>query len=405
MKNKIELKKYLLISILTIFLLNVYIYINSYISYGTYTRNVNAKINGIFEEVVRKYPNVDKNEIMKILNNSDISGDNILLKEYGIDIDKDSIVLSNDLFYEKNLLVNLVVISGFCFILVGMFLYFNYKKDNKIKEITNYIEEINRKNYSLKIDTNTEDELSILQNELYKVTIMLKEQAENSMQDKLSLKDSLADISHQLKTPLTSISIMLDNILDDEDMDDNIRNEFIRDIRSEIQNINVLVNSILKLSKFDTNTITLNKKEEELKNIFEECKKNLLPICDLRNVNIQIENKDKIFLNCDKGWLKEAFMNILKNCVEHSYNGGIVQVLFEENKLYKKITIQDRGTGISPKDLPHIFERFYKGENSSAGSIGIGLALAKAIIEKNDGCISVTSEEGKGTTFSITFLE
>lgn len=405
MKNKVELKKYLLISMLIIFLLNIYLYINSYTSYRTYTRNVNVQINGIFEEVVKEYPNVDKNKIVKILNNSNISGDNILLKEYGIDIDKDSIVLSNDLFYRKNLYINLIAISSFCFILVGVFLYFNYKKDNKIKEITNYIEEINKKNYSLKIDTNTEDELSILQNELYKITIMLKEQAENSMQDKLSLKDSLADISHQLKTPLTSISIMLDNILDDEKMNDNIRNEFIRDIRVEVQNINVLVNAILKLSKFDTNTIALNKKEEDLKEIFEECKKNLLPICDLRNVTIQINSENIVFLNCDKGWIKEAFMNILKNCVEHSYNGGIVQVLIEENKAYKKITIIDNGTGISSKDLPYIFERFYKGKNSSTGSVGIGLALAKAILEKNDGCISVSSEEGKGTTFSITFLE
>ena len=135
--------------------------------------------------------------------------------------------------------------------------FFNIPK----KEIKKYIEEINRKNYSLKIQNNTEDELSILQNELYKITIMLKEQAENSINDKMNLKDSLADISHQLKTPLTSIQIMLDNIIDDENMPQDIKNDFIKDIRSEIQNINVLVNTILKLSKLDTNTITMNKKK------------------------------------------------------------------------------------------------------------------------------------------------
>ena len=197
---------------------------------------------------------------------------------------------------------------------------------------------------------------------------------------------------------------MLDNIIDDENMPQDIKNDFIKDIRSEIQNINVLVNTILKLSKLDTNTITFNKKEEKLNDILEECKKNLLPICDLKNVAIEIEAPEEIYIECDRAWHKEALTNILKNCVEHSKPNQKVIVKLEKNKMYTKITIKDSGTGISEKDLPHIFERFYKGENSGNGSIGIGLALAKAIIQKENGYISVTSKQGGGTEFVIKYI-
>lgn len=403
MKNKIELKKCLIVSILTILIFEVCFGVIFSIQYKKYTQNTNIAINGIVEEVVKEYPKADKNEIVKILNGEKTNQNN-LLKEYGIDIEKDSVIYENEKIYQKFMCINLAFLMISLLTIVIIFIIYNQRKDKKIKEITKYIEEINRKNYSLKIQNNTEDELSILQNELYKITIMLKEQAENSISDKMNLKDSLADISHQLKTPLTSIQIMLDNIIDDENMPQDIKNDFIKDIRCEIQNINVLVNTILKLSKLDTNTITFNKKEEKLNDILEECKKNLLPICDLRNVTIEIEAPEEIYIECDRAWHKEALTNILKNCVEHSKPNQKVIVKLEKNKMYTKITIKDSGTGISEKDLPHIFERFYKGENSGNGSIGIGLALAKAIIQKENGYISVTSKQGVGTEFVIKYI-
>lgn len=403
MKNKIELKKCLIVSMLTILIFEVCFGVIFSIQYKKYTQNTNIAINGIVEEVVKEYPKANKNEIIKILNGEKTNQNN-LLKEYGVDIEKDSVIYENEKIYQKFMCINLAFLMISLLTIVIIFIIYNQRKDKKIKEITKYIEEINRKNYSLKIQNNTEDELSILQNELYKITIMLKEQAENSINDKMNLKDSLADISHQLKTPLTSIQIMLDNIIDDEKMPQDIKNDFIKDIRSEIQNINVLVNTILKLSKLDTNTITFNKKEEKLNDILEECKKNLLPICDLKNVAIEIEAPEEIYIECDRAWHKEALTNILKNCVEHSKPNQKVIVKLEKNKMYIKITIKDSGTGISEKDLPHIFERFYKGENSGNGSIGIGLALAKAIIQKENGYISVTSKQGGGTEFVIKYI-
>lgn len=404
MKNKIELKKYLIISLLTIICFEICFLVIWHLQYKQYTQNVNIALNSIVGEILEKYPNVDKSEIVDILNNESLDSKDDILKEYGIDIKYDSIILKNDEQYKKCMIINLSTTALFFIIIILIFLVFNKKKDEKIIEITNYIEEINRKNYTLKMKDNTEDELSILQNELYKTTVMLKEQAENSYKDKLSLKDSLANISHQLKTPLTSISIMLDNILDDENMPESVRNDFIKDIRNEILNINVLVNAILKLSKFDTNTITLNRKEENLLQIVEECKKNLLPICDLKNVSIEVDVAKDIKILCDKAWYKEAITNILKNCVEHSFSDGIVKISAEKNKIYTKITIKDNGCGMSSKDLPHIFERFYKGENATSSSIGIGLALSKAIIEKEGGFISVFSEVGEGSVFEIKMM-
>lgn len=401
MKNKIDFKKYLIISILTVLIFTILFSIALHLQYIEYTKNVNENVSGILEEIISEYPNVDKNEIVDILNGKK-KANGTFLKEYGIDIEKEAVFLSNDKIFHKNIIQSVVLVIGVCALLILIFIWYNLKKDRKIQEITRYIEEINQKNYSLKIENNTEDELSILQNELYKITVMLREQADNSMKDKLSLKDSLADISHQIKTPLTSISIMLDNILDDEDMNPEVRNDFIKDIRNEIQNITILVNSILKLSKFDTNTITLNNKEENLKEMLVECKKNLLPICDLKNVTIKLIGDD-VFLLCDRSWCKEAFTNIMKNCVEHSNTGGVVEVSIEDYKIYKRIAIKDYGSGISKEDLPHIFERFYKGKNSSNSSIGIGLALAKAIIKNENGYIDVLSESGKGTLFSIIF--
>ena len=288
--------------------------------------------------------------------------------------------------------------------MILIFLYFNKKKDKEINKITKCIEEINRRNYKLEIDDISEDELSILKNEIYKTTIMLKEAAENSNKEKLELKDSLSDISHQLKTPLTSILIILDNLIDDPEMDKDIREDFIKDIKREINGINFLVQSILKLSKLDTNTINFIEDEIELNKIVIEAIKNVSMLSDLRNVNVNLKIKSNSVIKCDFKWQVEAISNILKNCIEHSNENSDVIVIIEDNKVYSKIIIKDNGGGIAKEDLPHIFERFYKGKNATSDSIGIGLSLAKTIIEKDNGTISVQSSD-KGSIFEIKYFK
>ena len=400
--KKLNYKNCIIVIITTILVFTIAISIINYIQYRNYTKNVNIVINEIVNNIQEQYPDVDINKIISMLNDENVSKENVL-SQYGIDISKDSAILTNDLLYRNNVIMNLSIILIFSIIIIIVFVLYNKRQKNKIKEITNYIEQINNKNYALDIQDNNEDELSVLKNELYKITVMLKEQAENSAKDKINLKNSLEDISHQLKTPLTSITIMLDNILDSPDMDLQTRNDFIKDIYREIANIKFLVQNLLILSKFDANTITFNEKEEKLEDIIEEAKQNVASICDLKNIQIILEGKEDAKTTCDLKWQVEALTNILKNCAEHSNNNTKINVLYSENNMYSEIVIKDEGSGIDQKDLKHIFERFYKGKNSDKDSIGIGLSLAKTIIEKDNGFITVDSELGKGTTFNIKY--
>ena len=302
------------------------------------------------------------------------------------------------------MVINILFIISLILILLIIFYKYNKKKENDIQDIIKYLEQINQKNYELKIDSISEDELSILKNEIYKTTILLKETAENIKQDKMNLKKSLEDISHQLKTPLTSIYITLDNLIEDPNMDEKIRNDFIRDIKREATNINFLVQSLLKLSQFDTNTIHFTKEKVNVKKIINNAIKNISPLCDLKNITIRVNSNEDIDLVCDSKWQTEAITNILKNCAEHSSNNQQILINYNQNTAYTLIEIKDFGKGISQKDLPHIFERFYKGENSNIDSIGIGLSLTKSIIEKDDGLINVKSSPS-GTTFTIKYYK
>ena len=404
MKNKIELKKMCFTSCIVIIIFLITFSILIYKQYKTYTYNFNQKIAGIIDNVLEKYPDIEKREIVEILNSSDKTN-NEILREYGIELDKDSVILENNTDFQKFIIIDISTLILFILILSIIFFKYNHSESKKINEITKYIEEINRGNYKLNIEENTEDELSILKNELYKITIMLKEVAENSQKDKTTLKDSLSDISHQIKTPITSILIMLDNILSDENMPEDIKKDFIKDIKREIINIKFLVESILKLSKIDSNSIKFIKKEVFIKDIIDEAVKNVSMLSELKNIEIIVSGDDSIKTICDLKWQVEAITNILKNCIEHSYENRKIYINYNQNNMYTELKIEDNGTGIDAKDLPHIFERFYKGKNSSSDSVGIGLALSKSIIESNNGYIQVDSELNKGTTFIIKYLK
>ena len=392
MKNKIELKKMCITSCIVIIIFLITFSILIYKQYKTYTYNFNQKIAGIIDNVLEKYPDIEKREIVEILNSSDKTN-NEILREYGIELDKDSVILENNTDFQKFIIIDVSTLIVFILILSIIVFKYNHSESKKINEITKYIEE------------NTEDELSILKNELYKITIKLKEVAENSQKDKTTLKDSLSDISHQIKTPITSILIMLDNILSDENMPEDIKKDFIKDIKREIINIKFLVESILKLSKIDSNSIKFIKKEVFIKDIINEAVKNVSMLSELKNIEIIVSGDDSIKTICDLKWQVEAITNILKNCIEHSYENRKIYINYNQNNMYTELKIEDNGTGIDAKDLPHIFERFYKGKNSSSDSVGIGLALSKSIIESNNGYIQVDSELNKGTTFIIKYLK
>ena len=401
MKNKVKLKKYVVATIIaSICLFIIFIFLNVY-EYNTYTSNFNNKIGSIINVVKEKYPDVNEKEIAEILNSDNIEVD--FFNKYGIDINT-SILVKNDKSYNLFIIINSIFFISVIGVLLIIYMRYNHKREKDIKDIAKCIEEINKKNYELEIDSISEDELSILKNEIYKTTIMLKEAADNSTKDKINLKKSLEDISHQLKTPLTSILVMLDNIIEDPDMDSSIRNDFIVDIKRNVNNINFLVQTLLKLSKFDANTVSFIKKENNLKDIASESIKNVSTLCDLRNINIELNVINDSKIKCDLKWEIEAITNILKNAIDHSKDESKITININSNNVYSLIEIIDNGEGISKKDIPHIFERFYKGENSSADSVGIGLALAKNIIEKDNGSILVESDS-EGTKFIIKYFK
>ncbi len=369
---------------------------------------VNQKIANIIGNFTEKYPEIDTKEIVKILNSSNIeeskTGQAELLK-YGIDIKEVNSIIQVEKQMKSNLIINILLIVLFSFLWLIIILFYLKRRDKKIKQITKYINEIKNKKYELNIDENSEDELSNLKNELYKITIMLKEESEISKKDKENLKISVEDISHQLKTPLTSITIMLDNLKENPNMDENIKQKFIFEISKQIDWINWLVISMLKLSKLDANVVQFYDEKINLNKFITEIVKNLEIPIEIKNQNIIINGDNEAAFVGDYKWQQEAVTNIIKNCIEHNKENGTINIKYEENNLFTKISIKDEGIGIEKEDLKHIFERFYKGKNSTDNSVGIGLSLSKNIIEKNNGIILCKSEVGKGTEFIIKYMK
>ena len=400
LKNK---KIIIPIIILTIIIIatNILFTVNELKNNQRITSNVIA---GIIGNIEKNYPNVSEKEIISILNseNEEIEdGKNTLIK-YGINIENQNAI--GQITNNKLLIINILSIIILVFAILVILYIYSRSESKKIKEIEKYIEAINNKNYTLKISENSEDEFSNLSNELYKTTVMLKEQASNSQKSQKTLQTYIEDISHQLKTPLTSISIMLDNIIDNPDMEIETRQKFLHEINRQIEWFNWLVIALLKLSKIDSGTAVFTKKEINVEKIINHVIQNLAIPLDIKQQKIIVNGNSSKFIG-DYNWQLEALTNIVKNCIEHTPNHKNIYIKFEENNFYTKITIRDEGVGIAKEDIKHIFERFYKGKNSSENSIGIGLALSKSIIERDNGYIICSSKEGEGTTFEIKYMK
>lgn len=368
-----------------------------------YLKIVNEKINDIINNVMEKYPEVKEEDILKIINNRDDSSENILEK-YGYD-DELSYIKELRENINKNLINTAVLIGIFGIASLSIFMRYVLIQEKELKEINEYIKEVNNKNYSLKIEDNKDGELSRLRNELYKTTVILREAAENSEEEKEKLSIAIADISHQLKTPLTSIRIMLDNISDNPDMPQEIREDFIQDISKQVEHMSSLVISLLKIAKFDAGTIKMENEEIDAKKLIDSVINNLAILIEIKEIEVITKIDEKAIFIADYKWQQEALTNILKNAIEHSQPKSNIYIIVENTSIFLKIKIKDEGQGIEQKDLKHIFERFYKAKNCNEDSIGIGLSLAKTVIEQNNGYIKATSEVGKGTLFEIKYIK
>lgn len=287
-------------------------------------------------------------------------------------------------------------------VLMAVFIFYTRKRYKKIVDLNDYLVRVLAENDNDEILDQEEGELSILKTNIYKTTSTLKFQKELLSDDKKNLAAAIADISHQLKTPLTSMMVMNDLLVDEQD--ENKRTEFLQTQSSQLNRMNWLIQTLLKLSKLDAGTIVLKKEDVSSAELIDEAVKPFGIQFDLRNIKFKSDISDLI-IRCDKNWTVEAIQNIIKNCIEHMDDGGELSVTMVDTNIFTQLTVRDTGCGIAAEDIPHIFERFYKGRNAGKDSVGIGLALSKSIIEGEQGEINVESTEGVGTKFIIKFYK
>ena len=281
-----------------------------------------------------------------------------------------------------------------------IFLGAGHSRYRKITSLALYLKKVLNGMKKLDIPANVEGDLSLLKNDIYKLVTKMESQAELLEKDKEYLADSLSDISHQLKTPMTSLMVMTD-ILRDEKLPAEKREEFTKAIHSQLERMEWLLSSLLTMSKLDAGSLQFKKEPISIRSLVDQALEHLLIPMELRGQSLMVEVPEDQSLVCDPHWTAEAISNIVKNCMEHTPEGGSVSIRGEVRGIYTQLLIEDTGEGIDPEDLPHIFERFYKGKNAGKDSVGIGLAMAKHILNMQNGQVEAESTPGKGSRFIL----
>lgn len=246
-----------------------------------------------------------------------------------------------------------------------------------------------------------EGDLAILSAQVKKMVRCLHEQQGNLQKEKDLLANFMADISHQMKTPLTSIHLIL-SFLQEEDLAFDRRRELVKKLTILTDRMDWMVYALLRMAKLEAGTVTLQKKYFHISHLIQKSYESLAIPMELRGISFRSEVAEGAGMTGDIAWMTEAVTNVMKNCMEHTPEGGEVFVKVEENALYTVIFVEDTGTGIEEEDLPHIFERFYRGKNADENSVGIGLALSKQIITSQNGTIRVRNKRREnGAAFEI----
>lgn len=277
----------------------------------------------------------------------------------------------------------------------------NYRRYLRIQEIGQQIDRLLHGEDISLLEDCREGDLSVLSTQIDKMVSRLKEQSAILSDEKVFLADSLADISHQIKTPLTSMGLIL-SFLKEENLSTERRYELVQDLTKLTDRIDWLIYALLRMSKLDAGAVTLQKETISVQELVGHAYDSIAVSLDIRGIDFVKTIEEDACITGDADWWTEAIANILKNCMEHTPAGGQIKVTAKENALYTVLYIEDTGDGIAAEDLPHIFERFYRGKNADSGSVGIGLALSRKIITSQNGTIKAMNlKGGNGAAFEI----
>lgn len=372
-----------------------------------YQAEINQEYASLLGVVASQAPTVEMSKLIQSLRYPSTETQQIgmkILRDYGYR-PQDSVSEPTQDYLKTTLLVVAGGLTIFAVVTVLYFWWLDYCRQRQIRQLVDYLEELNSQTHDLKLAENREGEFSLLTNQLYKLIITQRTVAHTNQEDRQKLETALADISHQLRTPLTSLQITVDNLVADPAMPVSQRQEFLNSTSRQLEQMSSLVTTLLHLTKFDNHSIKLASQRLVVGELLNTVIQNLAVLAELNDLELILQGDLQVEVRLDARWQTEALTNIIKNCLEHSPRGEKIIITIKDCPLFLKIIIEDHGEGIAPSDLRHIFERFYSIKSSRHAGVGIGLAFAKAIIEAENGQIAVQSTPGKGTKFSITYFK
>ena len=398
-------KQFIIFELLLFFSCILFAVLMTNVTTDIYQKHIYEREGTLLKRVIEEHPTTEE-EVIKLYEEIDFNQiDTHVLEKYGY-------LSSEDLKYfqdldkaHNNLLISEVIFVTILFcVLNAAYIWYQWNQDRKLKELDQYLLAVLAGNYNLDIRDYEDGILSSLKNDVYKMSVLLKEDKEHALEQQKYLESVLSDISHQLRTPLTSMYVMND-LLSDGKMRGNRKKEILSKNRTQLERIEWLITTLLKMSRIDAGTVTFKREKVNTKDLIKQALEPINIPIELKKQTVLIVGDKKSTVILDKKWTTEAFVNLLKNAHEHTPVGGMIIIKITDNPLFTEFLIQDNGSGIAKEDLPHIFERFYKGKNSSSESIGIGLNMSKSILQKENASVMVESTEGKGTTFTIRFYK
>lgn len=297
-----------------------------------------------------------------------------------------------------------LLVLAACLVFLAVFLNFTQQRYTKLAQLSLELDRILHGAEEINLADYAEGELAILHSQLAKMTIRLREQADALQQDKIYLTDAIADISHQLRTPLTALNLIV-SLLRQDNLSQERRLELARELQQLLTRIDWLIEALLKLAKIDAGAVAFQQGQVELTELVAQAAAPFAIAMELRQQNFAVEVPSDASYRGDLAWSCEAVGNVIKNCLEHTPTGGTITVTGSANAMYTELMISDNGKGIDPADLPYLFQRFYKGKNASPQSVGIGLALARSIVTAQNGTIKAKNRPEGGASFTIRFYQ